>query len=159
VALEASVILISLSALAITLAGFATIFRAFTTKLAADGHSHLRLIGIIESGIAITFFCYLPLIIQFFDISENTVFSLMGLAGALYYLRLNVFLFMARKIEHKTPIIYAASFLCALLVVLLFLATALSLFEPVQALYLLAIFMMFVGQGLAFIGQFWAESQ
>ena len=151
-------LLVSLSALSIALAGFAAIFRAFTNSNEVDGHSNTRLSSIMELGIAITLFSYLPVIIEGFGLSETNSYRIFASIGGLYYIRWLTEFYSIRNAEHKTPKAYLTACASGVTVFLMFWATALNLVKNTQGLFALALVLMFFLQGLAFMSQFWAES-
>jgi hypothetical protein len=58
--MELPSLLESMAEVSVTLAGFAAVFRAFGSNADPDGHSTVRLYVVIEGGIAVAVFCYLP---------------------------------------------------------------------------------------------------
>ncbi len=151
-------LLVSLSAISITLAGFAAIFRAFTNSKEVDGHSNTRLSSIMELGIAITLLSYLPEIAEGFGLSEINSYRIFATFGGLYYIRWLSEFYSIRNAEHKTPKTYLTACASGVTVFLLFWATALNLVTNIQGIFSLALVIMFFLQGIAFMSQFWAES-
>jgi hypothetical protein len=58
--MELPSLLESMAEVSVTLAGFAAVFRAFGGGTDPDGYSTVRLNIVIEGGLAVAFFCYLP---------------------------------------------------------------------------------------------------
>ena len=58
--MELPSVLESMAEASVTLAGFAAVFRAFAGGADPDGYSTIRLNVVIEGGLAVAFFCYLP---------------------------------------------------------------------------------------------------
>ena len=58
--MELPSLLESMAEASVTLAGFAAVFRAFGGGSDPDGYSTVRLNVVIEGGLAVAFFCYLP---------------------------------------------------------------------------------------------------
>ena len=150
--------LISLSALSITLAGFAAIFRAFTNSKEVDGHSNTRLSSIMELGVAITLFSYLPEIAEGIGLTENSSYRVFATAGGFYYFRWLSEFYAIRNAEHKTPKAYRTACVSGIAVFLIFWATAFNSVSNIPEFYSLALVIMFFLQGIAFMSQFWAES-
>lgn len=70
--------LFSIGQIAVTLAGFAALLRAFGQKNAADAHSEPRLVSIVEQGLVVGFLCFFPSLLIEFDLTSEAAARLSG---------------------------------------------------------------------------------
>ena len=79
--MELPSLLESMAEASVTLAGFAAVFRAFGSNADPDGHSTVRLYVVIEGGLAVAFFCYLPAALAAAGLSPATAWRTSNFAA------------------------------------------------------------------------------
>jgi hypothetical protein len=144
---------------AITLAGFASVFRAFHGAEDPDGYSRLRLTIVIEGGLMVAFLCYLPSWLASLDLSSDAVWKLSSAIGAIW--PLFRFILVASGIVRRGrpfPVLYLFAAPVGLISFLVFAATAVG-FIPVSAYsgFLLGTGSLLATVGIVFVAQFRAE--
>lgn len=74
----------SLAEASVTLAGFAAVFRAFTTGNDPDGHSAVRLNVVIEGGLVLAFISFLPGVLLSASLAEGAAYRSSGGIGGVW---------------------------------------------------------------------------
>ena len=81
--MELPAVLASMGEGAITLAGFAAVFRAFGGAEDSDGHSRVRLNIVIEGGLVVALLCYFPAWLSSTGLSSDAVWRSSSAIGVL----------------------------------------------------------------------------
>jgi hypothetical protein len=74
----------SLAEASVTLAGFAAVFRAFTTENDPDGHSAVRLNVVIEGGLVLAFISFLPGVLFDASLTQDAAYRSSGGIGGIW---------------------------------------------------------------------------
>jgi hypothetical protein len=143
----------------ITLAGFASVFRAFGSADDPDGYSRLRLTIVIEGGLVVAALCFLPSWLASLDLAVDSVWRFSSGIGAIW--PLFRFILVAFGIVRKGPpfpVLYLFAAPLGLISFLAFAATAAE-FIPMSAYsgFLLGTLALLATIGIVFIAQFRAE--
>jgi len=152
-------ILTSMAEGAITLAGFAAVFRAFAGGYDPDGHSRVRLNSVIEGGLAIAFVCYLPAWLVSAGFTDSTTFRLpSGIIIIWGLARIAVPTSQILRSGARLPELFR-SVVAAGIVALLAAVLNVVGISPISAYstHLLATTALFANVGLIFVAQFRAE--
>ncbi len=155
--MEVSDAVLSISEVAVTLVGFAAVFRAFRGE-SVDPHSGPRTLVVIEVGLALVLLCYLPTLAAQVGLRSATAYRVVGGLTVLYWLRWLVVYYQLRNQIHATPGIFRS---CAVMSFLIFgagLGNSLALWTPPEALYFVSVLAALAQVGLSFLAQFKAES-
>ena len=154
-------VLSSIAEGAITLAGFAAVFRAFAGSRDPDGHSNVRLNIVIEGGLTVAFLCYAPLWLITAGLDQDVAWRGPSILIVLWgVLRITVptvqiirnpgpvpaLFFLASPTGHSAMIVAALN------------TTAIL---PISAAsgYLLATILLLSNAGIIFVAQFRAERE
>ena len=144
---------------AITLAGFAAVFRAFSGKLDPDGHSRVRLNSVIEGGLLIAFICYLPVLLHELFHDSFDVWEMSCLLILIWgILRIAIPSGKVLIMRVALPSLYVPVVLCGLISIIAALLNLFSIspFSPYST-YLLSLVALFANVCLVFIAQFRVE--
>jgi hypothetical protein len=143
----------------ITLAGFAAVFRAFSSADDPDGYSRLRLTIVIEGGLMVALLCYFPSWLASLDLAPDSVWRLSSAIGAIWPLfRFIVVAFGIIRKGPPFPVLYVFAAPLGLISFLAFALTAVGL-VPLSAYsgFLLGAISLLATVGTVFIAQFRAE--
>ena len=157
--MEIPAVFTSMAEGSITLAGFASVFRAFREADDPDGYSRLRLTIVIEGGLVVALLCYLPSWLASLDLSSDAVWRLSSTIGTIWPLfRFVLVAFGIVRRGPPFPVLYLFAAPIGLVSFLVFAATAIG-FTPISAYsgFLLGTASLLATIGIVFIAQFRAE--
>lgn len=144
---------------AVTLAGFAAVFRAFGGDRDPDGHSRVRLNSVIEGGLLIAFTCYLPIWLGSLPIAAGLPWRIASLVIVIWAVARIVLPSMAvLRGGEPLPEMFVSVVAAGALALIAAIITTAG-FWPYGAFpgYLFAVLMLLANVGLIFIAQFRVE--
>ena len=131
----------AIAQISVTIVGFAALLRAFSKEHTTDAHTDPRLRSIVEQGLVVALLCFLPALLDAFDLDPETAARLVSAAAAVWIAwryRFAVFLHIAA---------FSAFFLSATAVVN----------DSAASFLLCGILLMLCTVGWAFLAQFQIE--
>ena len=147
----------SIAEVAVTLVGFAAVFRAFR-GLSVDAHSGARTLAVIEVGLVLVLLCYVPLLLIEAGLEEVPAYRLTAGLTALYWIRWLTVLYRIRNEVHATPGIYRFVVVLNILIFLINLASATALLDRPEILYFGSAVAILAYVSLSFLAQYKAEA-
>lgn len=147
----------SIAEVAVTLVGFAAVFRAFR-GLSVDPHSGARTLAVIEVGLVLVLLCYVPLLLIEAGLEEVPAYRLTAGLTALYWIRWLTVLYRIRNEVHATPGIYRFVVVLNILIFLINLASATALLDRPEILYFGSAVAILAYVSLSFLAQYKAEA-
>jgi hypothetical protein len=148
----------SLGEVAVTLVGFAALFRVFTRESVADEHSETRLQVIIEQGLGVVLLCFLPAwLLSFGDVSPQAAYRSISVGAALWQSRWVYIAYSIRSLKQSTPVGFRFAVVLQIGSFVTFAACAAGLLGWVEPLYLTGLLVTFTHVGWAFLFQFRVE--
>ena len=94
----------SIGQVAVTIVGFAALLKAFNRENVTDPHSDPRLRSIVEQGLVVAVFCFLPALLTSFNLSSDNAARLVSGIAAVWLLRWLRILYLIRKAELRSSI-------------------------------------------------------
>jgi hypothetical protein len=151
--------LYSIGQIAVTLAGFAALLRAFRQRDVGDAHSDPRLRSMVEQGLVVVLLCFLPSVLVAFEFSMGTAVRVIAAAAAAWLLRWLYIMYLVRSAELPRSIarMFRAAFALHVLTFITFTATATGQFGRVEPLYFSGVLLALILVGFAFFAQFQSE--
>ncbi len=147
----------SIAEVAVTLVGFAAVFRAFRGQK-IDPHSGPRVLGVIEIGLFLVLLCYLPSALLTAGVSDGAVYRGLSGVAALYWIRWVVIALSISRVRQPTPVIYGVFSVLAAALTAAGAANALGALARPGFVYLGIAVATLAQVGLTFLAQFRAES-
>jgi len=154
--MDISETLSSIAEVAVTLVGFAAVFRAFRGEH-ADPHSGPRTTLVIEAGLVLVGLCYLPTLLVSLGIDRELSYRWLSALAALYWARWLWVSYAIRKATHATPTLYLVATALHVVVFLVSIVNASGVFGLHEALYFLGAVVILALTSNAFLAQFRAE--
>jgi len=151
--------LYSIGQIAVTLAGFAALLRAFRQKDVGDAHSDPRLRSMVEQGLVLVLLCFLPSVLVAFNISMGIAVRVIAAAAAAWLLRWLYIMYLVRSAELPRSLawMFRAAFALHGVTFIVFAATATGLFGRAEPLYFSGVLLTLTLVGFAFFAQFQSE--
>jgi cation transport ATPase len=149
----------SIGQIAVTLAGFAALLRAFRERTVADPHSDPRLISIVEQGLAVAFLCFLPALLIEFGLTMETAARWGAALAAVWLTRWLYILYTIRKAELGKSLarLFRVAVAMHVAAYTAFLLSAIGLLGRAEPLYFSGVFLMVTEVGWSFLAQFLSE--
>ena len=151
--------LYSIGQIAVTLAGFAALLKAFRQKNATDAHSEPRLKSIVEQGLVVVLLCFLPSLIFSFGVDLDTAVRWISAVAAAWLFRWLYILYIFRKAEISAAIasLFPVTVVLHVAAFVAFLLSATGLIGRAEPLYFCGVVLTLTLVGLAFLAQFQSE--
>ena len=151
--------LFSIGQIAVTLAGFAALLRAFRQKNAADAHSDPRLLSIVEQGLVVVLLCFLPTVLMGFGLGLEFSVRIVSALAAIWLIRWLRILYVARSAELSRPLKFAYQAAVSLHIATFaaFTVCAIGVLGRFEPLYLAGVVLLVVEVGWTFLIQFQSE--
>ncbi len=149
----------SIGQIAVTLAGFAALLKAFRRKDAADAHSEPRLKSIVEQGLVVVLLCFLPSLILSFGVDLEAAVRWVSAVAAVWLSRWLYILYMFRTADISAEIasLFPVTVVLHVAAFVAFLLSATGLIGSVEPLYFCGVVLTLTLVGLAFLAQFQSE--
>ena len=151
--------LYSIGQIAVTLAGFAALLKAFRQKNATDAHSEPRLKSIVEQGLVVVLLCFLPSLIFSFGVDLDTAVRWISAVAAAWLFRWLYILYIFRTAEISAAIasLFPVTVVLHVAAFVAFLLSATGLIGRAEPLYFCGVVLTLTLVGLAFLAQFQSE--
>jgi hypothetical protein len=94
----------SIGQVSVTIVGFAALLKAFNRESLSDPHSDPRLRSIVEQGLVVAVFCFLPALLTSFDLGADNAARFVSSVAAIWLLRWLRILYAIRKAELSSSI-------------------------------------------------------
>ena len=149
----------SIGQVAVTIVGFAALLKAFNGENLSDPHSDPRLRSIVEQGLAVAVFCFLPALLNSFSLSSDSAARLVSGVAAVWLLRWLRVLYLIRKAELSSSIAWRYRTAVVLHVIAFgaFLLSVSGMIGQPQSFFFAGILVMLCVVGWAFLAQFHIE--
>ena len=149
----------SIGQIAVTLAGFAALLRAFRQKDAADAHSDPRLLSIVEQGLFVALLCFLPTLLVEFELTSQMAVRIPAVLAVVWLMRWLRTLYVIRTAQlsrHLRRLFRIAVFMHVAAFVA-FVLCGTDVIGRVEALYLCGVVLVITEVGWTFLVQFQSE--
>jgi small-conductance mechanosensitive channel len=149
----------SIGQVAVTIVGFAALLKAFNRENVTDPHSDPRLRSIVEQGLVVAVFCFLPALLTSFNLSSDNAARLVSGIAAVWLLRWLRILYLIRKAELRSSIAWRYRMAVVLHVIAFaaFLLSVSGIIGRAQPFFFSGIVVMLCVVGWAFLAQFHIE--
>ncbi|MGD2168331.1 MAG: hypothetical protein PVF63_09500, partial [Gammaproteobacteria bacterium] len=144
---------------AVTIVGFAALLKAFNRDNLSDPHSDPRLRSIVEQGLVVALFCFLPALLGAFSLSGDSAARLISGIAAVWLLRWLRILYLIREAELSSSIAwrYRTAVVLHVFAFAAFLFSVSGITGQVQSFFFAGIVVMLCVVGWAFLAQFHIE--
>jgi hypothetical protein len=149
----------SIAQVAVTIVGFAALLKAFNRESLSDPHADARLRSIVEQGLVVAVFCFLPALLASFELTPQNAARVISALAAIWLLRWLYILYVIRKAELHLSIAwrYRTAVVLHLVAFTAFLASASGVIGRPEPLFLSGIVTLVSIVGWAFLAQFHIE--
>lgn len=149
----------SIGQIAVTLAGFAALLRAFRQRDVADAHSDPRLRSIVEQGLVVVLLCFLPTLLVEFGLTAQLAVRVVAALAAVWLMRWLYVVYSIRKAELASEIrwLFRIAVFNHYGAFTMFVLSAAGLIGRAEPLYFAGVIWTLVLVGWAFLAQFHSE--